>query len=123
MKRIGFIFEFLAGGGSELQRGARPQNAPPRGYGPAPPYLCDLVHDYLPRRTLRSGDGATFEVPRKTVTAERAFRVAAPTIWNDLPLNLRQSTYFDGFKTELKTHLFTIRVNHSHLYYYYHLAF
>ena len=74
----------------------------------APPYLCDLVHDYLPRRTLRSGDGATLEVPRtKTVTAERAFSVAAPTIWNDLPLKLRQSTYFNGFKTELKTYLFT----------------
>ena len=74
----------------------------------APPYLCDLVHDYLPRRTLRSGDGVTLEVPRtKTVTAERAFSVAAPTIWNDLPLKLRQTTYFNGFKTELKTHLFT----------------
>ena len=48
----------------------------------APPYLCDLVHDYLPGRTLRSGDGVTLEVPRnKTVTAERAFRVAAPAIW------------------------------------------
>ena len=74
----------------------------------APPYLCDLVHDYLPRRTLRSGDGVTLEVPRtKTVTAERAFSVAAPTIWNALPLKLRQSKYLNGFKTELKTHLFT----------------
>ena len=74
----------------------------------APPYLCDLVHDYLPRRTLRSGDGVTLEVPRtKTVTAERAFCVAAPTIWNALPLKLRQSKHFSGFKTELKTHLFT----------------
>ena len=27
----------------------------------APPYLCDLVHDYRPRRALRSGDGATLE--------------------------------------------------------------
>ena len=74
----------------------------------APPYLCDLVHDYLPRRTLRSGDGVTLEVPRtKTVTAERAFSVAAPTIWNALPLKLRQSKHFSRFKTELKTHLFT----------------
>ena len=73
----------------------------------APPYLCDLVHDYLPRRGLRSGDGVTLEVPRtKTVTAERAFSVAAPAIWNDRPLKLRQSTYFNGFKTELKTRLF-----------------
>ena len=72
----------------------------------APPYLCDLVHDYLPRRALRSGDGATNEIPRtKTVTAERAFSVAGPTICNDLPLKLRQSINFDGFKTE-KTHLF-----------------
>ena len=63
-----------------------------------PPYLCDLVHDSLPRRTLRSGDWVTFEVPRtKTVTAECAFSVAAPTIWNGLPLKLRQSTYFNRF--------------------------
>ena len=33
--------------------------------------------------------------------------ISAPTIWNDLPLKLRQSIYFNGFKTELKTHLFT----------------
>ena len=33
----------------------------------APPYLCDLVHNYLPRRALRSGDGVTLEVPRKLI--------------------------------------------------------
>ena len=39
------------------------------------PYLCDLVHDYRPRRALRSGDGATLEVPRtKTVTAGACFQ-------------------------------------------------
>ena len=48
------------------------------------------------------------EVPgTKTITAERAFSVASSTIWNDLLLKLRQSTNFDGFETELKTHLFT----------------
>ena len=75
----------------------------------APPYLCDLVHDYLPRRTLRSGDGVTLEVPRtKTVTAERAFSVAAPTIW------MRQSKHSVDLKLNLKL-IFSLRVNHSHL--------
>jgi len=38
---------------------------------------------------------------------KRRFSVAAPSVWNSLPLNLRtdySSLY--GFKTNLKTHLF-----------------
>ena len=74
-----------------------------------PPYLCDLVHDYLPRRTLRSGDGVTLEVPRtKTVTAERAFSVAAPTIWTPFLSNWDNLNISVDLKLNLKL-IFSLR--------------
>ena len=87
----------------------------------APPYLCDLVHDYLPRRALKSGDRVTLRVPRtKTVAAERAFSAAAPTIWNDLSLKLTFLSQLSlpilmDLKLNLKLIFLLLRVNHSHL--------
>jgi len=37
---------------------------------------------------------------------ERAFSVAAPKAWNDLPLHLRANTNIDTFKRRLKTCFF-----------------
>ena len=42
---------------------------------------------------------------RKTL-GDRAFQVAAPQLWNALPLELRQNTNISSFKRCLKTHLF-----------------
>jgi len=44
----------------------------------------------------------------KTVrpTASRAFRVAAPTIWNNLPDFVKVADSFNVFKRRLKCHLF-----------------
>ena len=41
------------------------------------------------------------------IIGSRALRVAAPAIWNSLPLHVRQSPSFDSFKRNLKTYLFT----------------
>jgi len=41
-----------------------------------------------------------------TVTASRAFRVAAPTIWNNLPDFVRLADSFNVFKHRLKYQLF-----------------
>jgi hypothetical protein len=51
-------------------------------------YLCDLLTSYKPARTLRSSCSNLLAVPNrvKTVTASRAFRVAAPIIWICLTL-------------------------------------
>ena len=38
---------------------------------------------------------------------EFKLRVAAPAVWNSLPLHVRQSPSFDSFKQNLKTYLFT----------------
>ena len=39
-------------------------------------------------------------------SGERAFSVAAPRLWNKLPLQIRLSSSEAVFKTNLKTHLF-----------------
>ena len=39
---------------------------------------------------------------------ERSFASAAPRLWNVLPEWLRSSSDLEQFKTDLKTHLFTL---------------
>jgi hypothetical protein len=71
-----------------------------------PAYLSDLLHPYKPNRTLRSSDKHLLTVPRTRLSlTSQSFHLAAPTIWNSLPLHLRQSTDMKHFKSALKTHL------------------
>ena len=37
---------------------------------------------------------------------QRAFAVAAPELWNGIPLKVRNASTVDSFKSMLKTHLF-----------------
>ena len=37
---------------------------------------------------------------------DRAFSIAAPSLWNSLPLPIRQETSIDSFKRSVKTYLF-----------------
>ena len=73
-----------------------------------PVYLRDLVINYQPARTLRSSSSHLLAVPSrvKTVTASRAFSVAAPTVWNILPVAVKTADSFSIFKRRLKCHLF-----------------
>ena len=41
-----------------------------------------------------------------TTLGDRAFQVAAPKLWNNLPFNIRSSLSLPSFKKALKTHLF-----------------
>ena len=77
--------------------------------GLAPSYLCELL---IPRnlpRELRSSSSCNFKVPRSRTTSygDRAFSVAAPQLWNDLPPEIRDAPTLSTFKTKLKTHLFS----------------
>ena len=65
-----------------------------------PGYLLDSLVNYQPTRTLRSSSHNLLIVPNrvKTVTASRAFRVAAPTIWNNLPDFVKVADSFNVFK-------------------------
>jgi len=80
--------------------------------GTAPEYLRDLLMPYLAMDSLTRNlqtldESLMLDVPRtSTVLGSRSFSVFAPTMWNTLPVELRNCTSIDCFKKNLKTHLF-----------------
>ena len=76
--------------------------------GHAPQYLSALISKYVPPRPLRSEDQYLLSSPRWRLETfgKRAFSKAAPTLWNPLPLSVKQAPSIDSFKTRLKTYLF-----------------
>lgn len=76
-------------------------------HGMAPAYIMDLLSIYTPARTLRSQNAMLLTVPRSNKRyGDRSFAVAAPTLWNKLPVKLRSSETLDAFCRGLKSHLF-----------------
>ena len=73
-------------------------------------YLSDILHHHIPSRALRSADQLLLEVPRtrQKTRGDRAFAVAAPRLWNCLPLHIRAAQSLNDFKSHLKTHLFSL---------------
>ena len=45
-------------------------------------------------------------LPIRTVITCRAFSQAAPRIWNDLPIDIRNYVTFDRFRSALRTHYY-----------------
>ena len=78
--------------------------------GLCPQYLCDCLKVHGPRPDsviTRSCHGFDLIIPRTTKSAgDKAFSVAGPTLWNNIPIKIRKSPTVDSFKTCLKTHLF-----------------
>ena len=81
----------------------------------APSYLVDLISlqgdKYTARRQrLRSSSDTTrLFVPRSRKRAgDSSFLAAAPKLWNELPVYLRESESVPAFRRALKTHLFSI---------------
>ena len=77
----------------------------------APAYISDLLAPYTPRRTLRSASQSLLAPPRyrevSTINyGRRAFSVAAPELWNSIPLAIRNANSLAEFKRLLKTHIF-----------------
>ena len=73
----------------------------------APTYMQELLQSYIPQRSLRSSSKSLLCVPKTRVSyGNRAFSVAAPVLWNALPLSLKSIDSLETFKTHLKTHLF-----------------
>ena len=83
--------------------------------GLAPSYISNLLVPFKPVRALRSSDKHLLTVPRTSSTlGDRAFSVAAPTLWNSLPLDMldiRCCDSLQSFKTLLKTHLYNKMYN------------
>ena len=75
--------------------------------GLSPTYLSDLLHRYVPARTLRSSNQSLLQLPHTSKTfGQRSFSYAAPSLWNNLPLPIRNADNVNIFKNMLKTHLF-----------------
>ena len=74
--------------------------------GLAPSYISNFLVPYKPVCALRSSDKHLLTVPRTSSTLKDcAFSVAAPTLWNSLPLDIRCCDSLQSFKTLLKTHI------------------
>ena len=71
-------------------------------HGLAPKYLCELLTFKSSLYDLRSsGSILVLSMPAvrsKTMLGDRAFMVAAPTLWNCLPKELRAITNVNSFK-------------------------
>ena len=76
----------------------------------APSYICDLLISYTPSRQLRSSSRHLFVSPSYNlkIYGARSFSVAAPTLWNALPCEIRNVPSVSLFKNRLKTFLFKI---------------
>ena len=75
----------------------------------APEYLKDIITLSEPKYNTRSSDKLKLDIPTtnlKTV-GDRAFSVAGPKLWNNLPGDIQRAPSLSSFKTQLNTHLFT----------------
>ena len=86
-------------------------------YGMAPSYIIDLIHiKTITRYSLRSTEGVLLKHPSgrmKKSFGDRSFSVAAPTLWNALPVSLRMIKCISTFKSNLKPYLFKLAFNIS----------
>ena len=73
-----------------------------------PGYLSTLLSHYTPPHFLWSTlDITHLNVPRANkVLGQKAFSVAGPMIWNNLPPVIRESVSLSLFRKVLKTHLY-----------------
>jgi len=72
-----------------------------------PDYLSGLLHEYMPGRSLRSSNSSLLAAPfSSTVESGRAYRSAAPLVWNALPIELCSMLCLNYFKQYIKTCLF-----------------
>ena len=76
----------------------------------APPYLSDMLCYRLYSRSLRSASQKLLVVHRTNMKTygDRAFSIAGPKLWNQLPLSIRKLSSVDSFKKSLQTYLFRL---------------
>ena len=76
--------------------------------GTVPCQICDLLDYHTSKGTLRSSSQYPLATPkaRLKTCGERTFVVAAPGLWNSIPLAIRSSSSINSFKRHLKTYPF-----------------
>ena len=78
-------------------------------HGLAPQYLQSLISVKTSCYNLRGSNTLLLAMPSvksKATLGDRAFAIAAPSLWNALPSKLRSITCVNSFKVHLKTFLF-----------------
>ena len=78
-----------------------------------PSYLANHLKPYVPPRILRSSvDKRILAVPRTSKSVgDRSISFSGPSIWNSLPIEIRNANSSYHFKKSLKTHLFCLSYN------------
>ncbi len=78
-------------------------------HGIFPKYIADLLIPYKNTRISRSSNQMILHVPKTRLKSkgDRAFSVAAPSLWNPLPMHIKSSPSVDAFKSRLKSYLFS----------------
>ena len=76
--------------------------------GEAPSYISEMFHPYVPTRPLRSAQQLLLKEKRTTLKSGgvRVFSAAAPKLWINLPLDIRECKNVNIFKKAVKTYLF-----------------
>ena len=75
-----------------------------------PQYITDLLSIRFNIRPLRSSSREYLTVPATKLKTygDRAFSAAAPKLWNQLPIELRECASVERLKKKLKTFLFKL---------------
>jgi hypothetical protein len=82
-------------------------------HGHGPEYISEMLIPRIIHYGLRSHDDLALVVPRtkRKTLGDRAFRVAAPTLWHSLLKDMRSCNDIGVFKSKLKTHYFGVAYN------------
>ena len=81
---------------------------------PEPDYITEHIKPYTPSSSLRSSNKLLVFKPRFNLKTYggRSFTMAAPSVWNTLPLELRSCCSLSSFKSKLKT-AFSIKASYD----------
>ncbi|XP_071963952.1 uncharacterized protein [Antedon mediterranea] len=74
-------------------------------------FISELIQPYVPKRSLRSRSESLLAHlfhPSTKFYGNRSFSSASVSLWNALPIEIRQATSTSVFKSLLKTHLFNL---------------
>ena len=84
-------------------------------YDMSPSYISNLVSiKSCSAYSLRSNSSLFLDRPKGRMLSTlgaRSFYAAAPTLWNSLPVNIREITSLSIFKKKLKAYLFNLAYN------------
>lgn len=70
-----------------------------------PTYISELLTPYMPARPLQSMDAGLLTIPevQKKSAGHRAITFHAPSLWNGLPLHVRETGSVEIFKSRFKS--------------------